>query len=104
MDGFNVEDIASLPNFVKVFGNGGKMYTAKSVVLCPGPWAGNLLEKVGVRLPLQPTKVPIYDWKARYFLPNTPDKNPVIDTVPGKENVVIAVGFSGDYLSLSSLL
>lgn len=25
----------------------------------------------------------------------TPDENPVIDTVPGKENVVIAVGFSG---------
>jgi glycine/D-amino acid oxidase-like deaminating enzyme len=26
----------------------------------------------------------------------TPDENPVIDTVPGKENVVIGVGFSGD--------
>ena len=26
----------------------------------------------------------------------TPDENPVIDTVPGKENVVIAVGFSGN--------
>ena len=25
----------------------------------------------------------------------TPDENPVIDTVPGKKNIVIGVGFSG---------
>ena len=71
MDGFHVEDIKSFQNFVKVFGNDGQMYTAKSVVLCPGPWAGNLLDKVGVKLPLQPMKIPVYYWKARDFLPHT---------------------------------
>jgi len=170
VDGFAVEDIKSSPNFVQVFGNCGGMYSAKSVVLCPGPWAGDLLARVGVKLPLQPVKIPVYYWNTREFLPHTfifdtegrhvyglpaleypnltkiclhdgpmidpdsrdsistehlklfianvirrkfpgvdpvvsveesciytmtPDENPVIDTVPGKENVVIAVGFSG---------
>ena len=65
VDGFDVEDIKSFQNFVQVFGRGGRMYTAKSVVLCPGPWAGDLLARVGVRLPLQPIKIPVYYWKTR---------------------------------------
>lgn len=71
VDGFDVEDIKSFQNFVQVFGRGGRMYTAKSVVLCPGPWAGDLLARVGVRLPLQPIKIPVYYWKTRNFLPHT---------------------------------
>ena len=66
-------------------------------MLCPGAWGRALLSKVGVELPLLPSQVPVYDWQAKEFLPNTPDKNPVIDTVPGKQNIVIAVGFSGEY-------
>jgi len=95
VDNFHVENIRSSKNCVEVVSNGAKVYTAKSVVLCPGAWGRSLLSKVGVELPLQPSQVPVYDWQAKEFLPNTPDKNPVIDTVPDKQNIVIAVGFSG---------
>jgi len=170
VDGFEVKDVKSFQNHVEVFGGDGGMFRAKSVVLCPGPWAGDLLARVGVRLPLQPVKIPVYYWHTRTCLPHTwifdtvgrhvyglpaleypgltkiclhdgvsihpdtrdtpdtnhlktfiqetirkkfpgvdpvvsveesciytmtPDENPVIDTVPGKGNVVIGVGFSG---------
>ena len=98
IDGVDVHDIESFKNVVKVFGNDGKMYSAKSVVLCPGPWAGKLLKKVGIKLSLEPTTYqPFNYWKSRDFLPHTPDKNPVIDIVPGKENVIIGFGFLGIY-------
>jgi len=101
IDGVDVCDIKSFQNCVKVYGNNGQMYSAKSVVLCPGPWVGKLLDKVGIQLPLQPTNIqPLDSWKSRDFLPHTPDKNPVIDTVPGKENVVIGFGFLGTGFNL----
>jgi len=170
LDGFEVEDIKSYQNYVEVSGNGGVLYRAKSCVICPGPWASSLLSLLGVTLPLQPVKIPVYYWQCRSFLPHTwiydtqgrhvyglpsieypgmvkiclhdgvsihpdtrdsqdtshlktfiqdtikrkfpgvdpmvsveesciytmtPDENPVIDTVPGKENIVVGVGFSG---------
>ena len=71
VDGFGVEDIKSSPNFVHVLGSCGGMYSAMSFVLCPGPWAGDLLARVGVQLPLQPVKIPVYYWNTREFLPHT---------------------------------
>ena len=56
---------------MKVYGNEGQEFSAKSVVLCPGPWAAELLAKVGVKLPLQPVKIPVYYWKSNEFLPHT---------------------------------
>jgi len=169
-DGVSVSDILSSPGSVQVYGSKGEKFTAKSVVLCPGPWATELLKKIGVSLPLQPVKIPVYYWKTKEFLPHTfiydtrnrhvyglpdleypnltkiclhdgptidpdsrdsvktehlknfianvikfkfpgvepvvsveesciytmtPDENPVIDNIPGKENIVIGVGFSG---------
>ena len=40
-------------------------------VLCPGPWASELLAKIGLRLPLIPWKIPVYYWRASQFLPHT---------------------------------
>ena len=34
-------------------------------VLCPGPWANDILAKIGVKLPLQPWKIPVYYWKVK---------------------------------------
>lgn len=71
IDGFDVQDIQSFQNFVRIYGNDSQMYSANSVVLCPGPWASKLLDKVGIKLPLQPMKIPVYYWKSRDFLPHT---------------------------------
>jgi len=95
MDDFYVENIKCYSNFVEVIGGEEKVFTAKSAVVCPGAWGRALLSKIGVSLPLMPSQVPVYDWDAKEFLPNTPDNNPVIDTLPGKQNIAIAVGFSG---------
>jgi len=169
IDGFTVDKVDDFDTFVQVTG-GGKKLTCKSVVLCPGPWAGPLLSSLGLNLPLTPVKIPVYYWRGEQFLPHsfiydvpgkdvwglpsveypglvkiclhdgvktdpdtrdgvstedikqflktfigdhfpdvepqvaveesciytlTPDQNPVIDRVPGKKNIVIAVGFSG---------
>jgi len=180
-DGFtvtNVESWHSGKGGVRVEGEGvgqsgvTESYTAQSVVLCPGPWGERILKTVGLSIPLNPMKIPVYYWRTKGdFLPHTfiyegtkgdhiwglpaleypglakiclhegplvnpdardaksteeiknllqefitnhfpsvepevaveesciytctPDWNPVIDTVPGSENVVFAVGFSG---------
>ena len=46
---------------------------SRSVVLCPGPWAGSLLEdQLGCSLPLTTLKIPVYYWRvADRFLPHT---------------------------------
>ena len=40
-------------------------------VLCPGPWASEMLAKIGVTLPLIPWKIPVYYWRVSQFLPHT---------------------------------
>ena len=40
-------------------------------VLCPGPWASELLAKIGLKLPLVPWKIPVYYWRVSQFLPHT---------------------------------
>ncbi|XP_042860697.1 peroxisomal sarcosine oxidase-like [Penaeus japonicus] len=38
---------------------------AQAVVLCPGPWAGTLLDSLGVQLPVRTEKIGVYYWKVR---------------------------------------
>ena len=32
-------------------------------VLCPGPWSEDLLKTVGISIPLNPMKIPVYYWR-----------------------------------------
>ena len=34
-----------------------------SQVLCPGPWGEPLLKTVGLSIPLNPMKIPVYYWR-----------------------------------------
>ena len=42
---------------------GGELFSCSSVILTPGPWAGGILDKLGVTLPLNPVKIPVYYWR-----------------------------------------
>eukprot|EP00092_Neocalanus_flemingeri_P002678 GFUD01002866.1.p1 GENE.GFUD01002866.1~~GFUD01002866.1.p1 ORF type:complete len:294 (+),score=87.45 GFUD01002866.1:117-998(+) len=70
IDSFTVEKLDNSDTFVTVTG-GGMQFTCKSVVLCPGPWAGSLLNSLGVRLPLTAVKIPVYYWRGEHFLPHS---------------------------------
>ena len=35
------------------------------LVVCPGPWASQILSKLGINLPLCPVKIPVYYWKVK---------------------------------------
>jgi len=73
-DGVSVDSVDDWRGGVRVGGQGPggrEEYTAQSVVICPGPWAGPLLESLGVSLPLTPMKIPVYYWRAPDFLPHT---------------------------------
>jgi len=80
-DGFtvvNVESWQSGKGGVRVVGQPGghsgltESYTAQSVVLCPGPWSEDLLKTVGISIPLNPMKIPVYYWRTKGdFLPHT---------------------------------
>ena len=35
------------------------------LVVCPGPWASQILSKLGINLPLIPVKIPVYYWKVK---------------------------------------
>ena len=71
IDGFDVEDIKEVDNVVTVTSKENQSHSAKSLILCPGPWAQELLSKIRVQLPLQPIKIPVYYWKVRDFIPHT---------------------------------
>ena len=55
-DGVEVEEIRRDKDsgLVSVIATDGTVFTGKSLVLCPGPWAGQILHKLGVRnIPLR---------------------------------------------------
>lgn len=52
VDRWEVEDVVAVGDGVEVKGPRG-VVRARSVVLCPGPWAGPLLAKIGVHIPLK---------------------------------------------------
>ena len=62
IDSFTVEKVDSFNTYAQVTGE-KKQMTCKSVILCPGPWAGPLLNSIGVSLPLTPVKIPVYYWR-----------------------------------------
>ena len=82
VDGFEVSSIREEGGVVTVTGADNTAYSAPSLgaalvpmlhasynvlltVLCPGPWANDILAKIGVKLPLQPWKIPVYYWKVK---------------------------------------
>ena len=55
-DGVEVEEIRrdQVTGLVSLTATDGTVYTGRSVVLCPGPWAGEILHKLGIRnIPLR---------------------------------------------------
>lgn len=54
LEGWRVEEVAGgkESGIVRVKGPMGEV-TARSVVICPGPWAPSLLHDLGINLPLQ---------------------------------------------------
>jgi len=71
VDGFDVDTIEEHNDMVTVTGTDKTSYTAPSLVLCPGPWASQILSKIGINLPLTTWKIPVYYWKTKEFLPHT---------------------------------
>ena len=61
-DGCAVTGVESLEGGVRVTTDQGE-FTCTSVVLTPGPWAGDLLGSLGLNLPLRPVKIPVYYWR-----------------------------------------
>ncbi|XP_023337941.1 peroxisomal sarcosine oxidase [Eurytemora carolleeae] len=59
-DGEDVEDIKHNSNSVHISTTSGSRFTAQSCVICPGPWGGPLLAKLGYQVPLKPVKIPVY--------------------------------------------
>ena len=59
-DGVEVEEISREQGdsgLVSLRATDGKVFTGRSLVLCPGPWAGEWLHKLGVRnVPLRERK------------------------------------------------
>ena len=41
----------------------GREYVGGSAVLCPGPWAKELLSLVHCHVPLTTVKIPVYYWR-----------------------------------------
>jgi len=70
-DGDGVTNIIHDNQKVEIHTNSGRRYLAKSCIVCTGPWAGQLLSKLGYSVPLKPIKIPVYYWKANQFLPHT---------------------------------
>jgi len=71
MDGKEVVDLVDEHTWVRVTTDAGEKFTCKSIVLTPGPWAGPILTRLGLQLPLKPVKIPVYYWRVREFLPHT---------------------------------
>jgi len=71
LDGFEVEKIDQKNEVVTVTGTNKISFSANSLVVCPGPWASQILSKLGINLPLIPVKIPVYYWKVKEFLPHT---------------------------------
>ena len=68
LDGFEVEVITrdEKSKLVSVTGTDGRVVTGRSLVVCPGPWAGKVLEMLGItNVPLRPVKIPVYYWRVK---------------------------------------
>lgn len=68
LDGWPVTSITP-GETVELRGPKGRV-RAKAAVLCPGPWAGPLLGRLGVQIPVRAEKIGVYYWKVRD--PKTP--------------------------------
>nr|XP_027230269.1 peroxisomal sarcosine oxidase-like [Penaeus vannamei] len=68
LDGWPVTSI-SPGDTVELRGPKGRV-RAKAAVICPGPWAGPLLGRLGVQVPVRAEKIGVYYWKLRD--PKTP--------------------------------
>lgn len=63
VDNWPVEGVEVGPDgSVKITGRRGTV-RAGTVVLCPGPWAGPLLAKLGVHIPLRVEKISVFYWR-----------------------------------------
>ncbi len=47
-----------LPGAIVTVKTSGVMYRTKHIILCPGPWAKPLLQKVGLEVPLKVMALP----------------------------------------------
>ena len=68
LDGVEVEEIRREEDskLVSVTGSDGNVFTGRSLVVCPGPWAGQILDKLAIRnVPLRPIKIPVYYWRVK---------------------------------------
>merc|ERR1740128_109375 len=61
-DGDGIQDVTSTQDSVHITTTSGVRHSAESCVICAGPWAGSLLQKLGCSIPLRPIKVPVFYW------------------------------------------
>ena len=71
-DNFPVTRITPFKDFVIVTGRDPKSakemaFSARSVIVCAGPWTNRILSPLGCALPLQPVTVTVLYWKYTSF-------------------------------------
>ncbi|XP_045136989.1 peroxisomal sarcosine oxidase-like isoform X1 [Portunus trituberculatus] len=65
VDEWPVQEVEMKPHGeVELRGPKGSVRTAR-IVMCPGPWAGPLLAKIGVHLPLQVRRISVFYWRIK---------------------------------------
>ncbi|XP_064649439.1 peroxisomal sarcosine oxidase-like [Lineus longissimus] len=91
-DGTKVVEI--IPGQVVTVRTTNGSYKAKSLVICAGPWAGQLLKPLGLHLPLKPIAVNVVYWRENLHGIASADKNPTF-VINGDEESELSEHFYG---------
>ncbi|XP_042209772.1 peroxisomal sarcosine oxidase-like [Homarus americanus] len=82
VDTWPVDDVqVAADETVRVTGRRG-VVKAEAAVLCPGPWAGPLLAKLGVHIPLRVEKISVFYWRIKDPANNTTTTTIFVDLKP----------------------
>lgn len=72
VDNYSVDGIVNQSGLVRVQGGSAlerREFVGRGLVICPGPWASDLLNILKFPLPLEAQRVPVYYFKYSNFLP-----------------------------------
>uniref|UniRef100_T1JLS5 FAD dependent oxidoreductase domain-containing protein n=1 Tax=Strigamia maritima TaxID=126957 RepID=T1JLS5_STRMM len=79
-----VISIEPTPDKITIKTDVNDVYVANSIIICAGPWAPDLLESIGLDLPLDVVEIGVTYWKERHEGAYSSDKFPcIIDSTSG---------------------
>ena len=55
-------------HLLNFFSDRSNSFQRAAQVLCPGPWGERILKTVGLSIPLNPMKIPVYYWRYYYYI------------------------------------